>query len=441
MLTFLGYAMVTTFMILIMTKKLTPLLALIVIPILFGLFAGFTSELREMMLDGIRNLAPIGVMLLFAILFFGVMIDTGLFEPVVKRIVSLVKADPLKIMIATAALALFVSLDGDGSTAYMITAAALMPLYRRLGLKPLYFCCLLMLASGIMNMTPWGGPTARAASALGVSPNDLFLPMLFPMVAASAWLFFAAFVFGMRERKRLSYVAGAHSETELQVALKIEREEAFEEPEKPQSARHRKLLPVNFAITTGLMIALVLNILPLPVLFMIGFAVALIVNYPNPKDQRDRLAAHAGNALAVSSMIFAAGIFTGILSGTGMVEAMAKNVTSWLPESLMPHLPVFISTISIPFTFFISNDAFYFGIVPILMKAAQAHGFEAAEIGRASLIGQQVHLLSPLVPSTYLLVSLAGVELGDHQRFTLPWALGAAAVMTAAALLVGAFPF
>ena len=59
--------------------------------------------------------------------------------------------------------------------------------------------------------------------------------------------------------------------------------------------------------------------LPLPVLFMIGFAVALIINYPDLAEQRRRVAHHAGNALSVVSLIFAAGIFTGILSGTGMV--------------------------------------------------------------------------------------------------------------------------
>ena len=432
MTTLLGYGMVITFMVLIMSKRLSPLIALILVPIVFGLMAGHGSSLGPMMLEGIKNVAPIGVMLAFAILFFGVMIDTGLFEPVVKKMVSLVGSDPLKILVATALLGLFVSLDGDGSTTYMITAAALLPLYRRLNLNPLYFCCLLMLASGVMNMTPWGGPTARAASALNVAPNDLFVPMLVPMLSVALWTIFAAVVFGLRERRRIGYPVSISLDTSL--------EEAFEESHKPQLARHRRLLPVNAALTAILMGALISNILPATVLFMVAFAVAMIVNYPKQEDQRERLAAHAGNALSVSSMIFAAGIFTGILSGTGMVDAMANNVSAWLPENLLPYMPVFIALISIPFTFFVSNDAFYFGIMPILLVTAQSHGFDAAEIGRASLIGQQVHLLSPLVPSTYLLVGLAKVELGDHQRFTLPWALGGALLMLVVGLLMGVIP-
>jgi CitMHS family citrate-Mg2+:H+ or citrate-Ca2+:H+ symporter len=432
MLTVLGFAMVTTFMVLIMAKKLSPHLALILVPILFGLLAGFTTELSPMMMEGIRNLAPIAVMLMFAILFFGVMIDTGLFEPIVGFIIKLVGSDPLKITLATAALAIFVSLDGDGSTAYMITGAALLPLYRRVGINPLIFTCIMMMASGLMNLTPWGGPTARAATVLKVSPNDLFLPIIPVMAICALWIFFAAYIFGKKERTRLG--------TRQNLDFEHSREEAFEESEKPQSAHHHKMLPVNILITVTLLVFLIMGLLPLPVIFMVGFAIALIVNYPDPKEQRERLMAHAGNSLAVSSMIFSAGIFTGILSGTGMVDAMAASVVDFIPVSLSPYLPLIIAVLSLPFTFFISNDAFYFGILPILMSAAQKYGFAPGEVGIASLVGQQIHLLSPLVPSTYLLVSLAKVELGDHQRFTLPWAFGAAIVMIVAAMVFGVLP-
>ena len=60
---------------------------------------------------------------------------------------------------------------------------------------------------------------------------------------------------------------------------------------------------------------------------------------------------------------------------------------------------------------------------------------------RRRIVGQQIHLLSPLVASTYLLVATAGVELGDHQRFTMKWALGACAVFMLTSLLLGLFPW
>ena len=56
------------------------------------------------------------------------------------------------------------------------------------------------------------------------------------------------------------------------------------------------------------------------------------------------------------------------------------------------------------------------------------------------MVGQPVHLLSPLVPSTYLLVGLVGVEFDEHQRFTLKWALGSVAVLLVIALATAVIP-
>jgi CitMHS family citrate-Mg2+:H+ or citrate-Ca2+:H+ symporter len=189
-----------------------------------------------------------------------------------------------------------------------------------------------------------------------------------------------------------------------------------------------------------LLTALILALLPLPVLFMLGFAVAALVNYPSIEQQKALLARHAGNALAVVGLIFAAGVFTGILSGTKMVDAMANSVVSLVPPALGPYLAIVTGVLSVPFTFFISNDAFYFGVLPVLAKAGQAYGITAAEMARASLVGQPVHLLSPLVPSTFLLVGLAGVDFDDHQRFTLKWALLSACVLLLAGLLLVVIP-
>ena len=151
MLSLLGFAMVATFMTLIMTRRLTPLVALISVPIAFGLLAGFGGGLGPMMLDGLSKIAPTGVMLMFAILYFGLMIDAGLFDPLVGLLLRIVHGDPVKIVVGTVVLATFVSLDGDGSTTYMITVAALLPLYKRMGLNPLIMACLIMLSSGLMN--------------------------------------------------------------------------------------------------------------------------------------------------------------------------------------------------------------------------------------------------------------------------------------------------
>lgn len=431
-LALLGFLMVATFMTLIMTKKMTPLVALIVIPSLFGVIAGQAAGLGDMMIDGIKNLAPTGVMLLFAILFFSTMTDTGLFDPLVGRLVKLVHGDPLLILLGSVVLCAIVSLDGDGSTTYIITCAALLPLYKRFDMKRIYLVCLLMVTSGIMNLTPWGGPTARAASALKLDPATLFLPLIPGMIAGLAFLLGLAFWFGIKERRRLGHVHLPQRE-----AVDIADLGVSQYPE----ARRPHLRLFNAALVIALLGLLVWGILPLSVLMMIAFAIAMIVNYPGVAQQKERIAAHAGNVLSVVSLIFAAGIFTGILGGTGMVEAMSKEVVGFIPPALGPYMAPITALLSMPFTFFISNDAFYFGMLPILAEAGSHYGVDPMAIARASLMGQPVHLLSPLVPSTYLLVSLAGIDLADHQRFTLLPAAAVCIVMTLVGMIALAFPF
>ena len=496
MLTALAYAMIVVFMFLIMTKRLPALVALIVVPIAFGLIGGFGAGLGPMMLTGIKNLAPTGVMLMFAILYFGVMIDAGLFDPVIRKILALVKGDPMKIVVGTAALAMFVSLDGDGATTYMITVSAMLPLYKRLGMSRLVLACVIMLAGGVFNILPWGGPTARAASALGVDVSEIFVPMILPMVVTIGWVLFVAYVLGKRERKRIGTLqmeakANAPQAANDSLLTPVLAEMAvasqkdgttgqwltpagaaasagsagFTERRAAAPAAHPagaavasdgtgadigaahaatarpKLIWVNFALTAVLMGLLIKGALPLPALFMIFFAIAIMINYPKLQDQKERIAEHAANVVPVVSLIFAAGIFVGILQGTKMVDAIATSVIAAVPAWMGPYMAIVTGVLSIPFTFFISNEAFYFGVVPILAKAAAVYGISAAEIGRASIIGQPVHLLSPLVASTYLLVGMSEVEFGDHQRYTLIWSISASLVMLAAALLFGVIPF
>lgn len=440
MLTVLGLGMILCFMYLIMSRRMTALAALTLIPILFALIAyglGFyvdslghieIKELGEMMLEGVKKLAPTGVMLLFAILYFAIMIDTGLFDPSVKFILRLVKGDPLKVVIGTITLTLIVSLDGDGSTTYMICVAAMLPLYKRLGMSPLIMACLMMLASGIMNLTPWGGPTARAASALHVEASDIFVPMVLPMLIAILWLYFVGFMYGRMERKRLGIIE-----------LDVSHGDDIQISTNPEANRAH-LRWFNGLLTVVLMICLVKGVLPLPILFMIALCIALVVNYKDIDIQKSLVAHHAGSALNVVGIIFAAGIFTGILTGTGMVDAMSKELVAIIPQSMGPFLAPITAVISMPLTFFMSNDAFYYGVLPILSEAASHYGITPVEMARASIVGQPVHLLSPLVPSTYLLCGLAGIEFGQHQKFTIKWAILTCLVMLVAAMLLGVFP-
>lgn len=424
-----GFLMVAVFTALIMSGRLAPAPALILTPLAFGLLAGHGTDMGPMAVEGLREVAPTGVMLLFAILTFSILTGAGLFDPLVRAIVRRAGGDPLKVSLGASALAAVISLDGDGSTTYLITCAAMLPLWRRLGMNPLHLACLLMLVSGVMNLSPWGGPTGRAAAALQLDVSAVFLPLLPAMAAGLAAVFALATVLGLSERRRLG-------------VLDLPEAEAEREAEGARVPRLRQML--NLLILAALMAGLIapafgVKTLPLPVLMMTAFALALTLNHPRPADQAAQVAAHAPAALSVASLIFAAGVLTGVLKGTGMVDAMSSALVAAIPEALGPHLAPAVAAASLPGTFFLSNDAFYFGMLPVLAEAGAAHGIAPADMARAALMGQPFHLLSPLVPSTWLLVGLIRVEMGAHQKFTALPAAGVCLAMALAAMATGAF--
>ena len=491
MLVLLGFAMIAVFMVLIMTKKLTPVLALIIVPTVFGLFAGAGLGIGPMVLDSMKSMTSTAALLMFAIIYFGLMIDVGLFDPLVRFILRKLGNDPAKVVLGTAILAAAVSLDGDGSTTFILTTAAMLPVYLRLKMSPVVLTCVAGLANGTMNILPWGGPTARAASALKISVSDVFVPMIPSLVAGLVVVFVFAWLLGLQERNRLRTVApelwaegaefdggaagtggtggtgdggtgrfgfgrkttgpagaapvgGAPAASGTGVAVLERPEDLVDDRDSamadtaldPNRATLRpKLFWFNLGLTVAVMVTLVANIIPLPFVFMVGAAIALLVNFPKVKDQSAQLIAHAPSIVAVVSMVMAAAVLTGVLNGTGMVKAMSEWLVQIIPADMGPFMAVITGVLSIPMTFFMSNDAFYFGVLPVLSETAAHYGVGAADMARASITGQPFHLQSPLVPAILLLVSLAKVDLGDHHKKVL-WRT---AVISLVMLGVGVF--
>ncbi|MFF7772139.1 CitMHS family transporter [Streptomyces massasporeus] len=478
MLTILGFAMIATFLVLIMMKKMSPIAALVLIPALFCVFVGKGAHLGDYVLDGVTDLAPTAAMLMFAIVYFGVMIDVGLFDPIVRGILKFCKADPMRIVVGTAVLAAIVSLDGDGSTTFMITVSAMYPLYKRLKMSLVVMTGVAAMANGVMNTLPWGGPTARAATALKLDASDIFVPMIPALLVGLLFVFVLSYVLGVRERRRLGVltlddVLEEEQETETvlvgsggsgdgKVSMRKGAaagtggtgsgtdvpegagdsadpgdDDGFQGLDPNRETLRPKLYWFNALLTVSLLTAMIMEWLPIPVLFLIGAALALSVNFPHIPAQRARLAAHADNVLNVSGMVFAAAVFTGVLQGTGMVDQMAKWMVDVIPGSMGPHMALVTGLLSLPLTYFMSNDGFYFGVLPVLAEAGAAHGVTPLEMARASLVGQPLHMSSPLVPAVYVLVGMAKVEFGDHTKFVVKWAALTCLVILGAGMLFG----
>ena len=443
LLTILAYGMIIIFMYVIMKKKLSPFTSLVIIPLIFTLIAiatgvaspppgadGVVPEVNigNFVLDGISTTSKTGIMLLFAILYFSIMLDAGLFDPITKKMIYFAKGDPMKVLMATAVVAAAVSLNGDGTTTTLICCSAFIPIYKKLNMKLMNLGVLVILQNTIMNLLPWGGPTARAMAVLEVDAD--ILSYLAPGMILS--VLYVIFLTTLTDKE-------------------LEEMTIVNDPELLEIRR-----PKNFAFNGILTIVLIgwlvlssfVGQLGLPswiempplLLFLVGTCIALMINYPKLKDQSSRISANAGDAVQVVILVFAAGVFMGLFQGSGMANALANSFVNIIPKQLAGAWGLVIAFISAPGTFFISNDGFYFGVLPVLAEAGRSYGFDNMSMALASLMGQAFHLLSPLVAFIYLLLRLTGLDMGQWQKESAKYALGIFVIFVVTIVALGHMP-
>lgn len=410
----------------IMSRRLSPLAALVLIPVLTSLASGFGLRTSGFIISGIQGMASVISMFVFAILFFGVLSDAGMLKPLINAILRLVGKHPVRIVPGTFFLALLLHLDGSGAVVFLIALPALLPLYDEVGIDRRILACAASLAAGV-NFLPWTGPTLRASAALHVSTIALFRPLLPVQIVG---LFFAVGVcvwLGRKEEKRLGRAP-----------------QATEPPSLPADAyQHGVRFGINVALTLAVLGAALSGQVEPAVCFMLGTVLALMVNFRSAEQQRIQIEAHARPAITMTAILCAAGCFTGILKGTGMLAAMASACVRMLPAQLGTHIPFLLALVAMPLSVVFDPDSFYFGVLPILATTAGAYGIAPTTVAQAALLGEHTtgFPVSPLTPATFLVTGLTGVDLGEHQRFTGPFLFLASLVMTFAAVAFGIFSF
>ncbi|WP_299049800.1 citrate:proton symporter [uncultured Nocardioides sp.] len=456
MLALAGFLTIAVILVLLLTRRIAAVVALAGVPILAALLAGFTpTEVSEAVTTGLTGVAGVTTMFVFAIVYFGVMRDAGLFDPIIRRIVSLAGDTPATVCVATTALACVAHLDGAGATTFLITIPAMMPLFDRLGMSRVTLTACVGMGAGVMNLLPWGGPTARAATTTGTDANELWVPLIPAQVAGVVAALLIAFLLGRKESRRLSRapetVAAAAGGAGGSAAGSAPGSDAGDASQGPGAGpvtlsaeeaalRRPRLFWFNAALTVVLIGLLVAAVATPEVVFVLGAIVALLVNYPGISQQTARIQAHAEGAMLMASTLLAAGVFLGILDATGMVTAMAESAASVVPDAAGPALPLIVGVLGVPLSLLFGPDAYYFAVLPVLMGVGAEFGVADVDIARASLVGQETvgFPISPLTGSFYLLTGLAGVDIGRHIRHLIGYVWLLSLVMLAVAALTGA---
>jgi citrate-Mg2+:H+ or citrate-Ca2+:H+ symporter, CitMHS family len=420
-------AIVGVMLTVILTNRLSPLAAMILVPVIGAALLGHGAGVPGWIIAGVTKIAPVAGMFVFAILFFGVVSDAGLLAPLVGGVLRLVGRRPSRITMGTALLALLIHLDGSGAVCFLITVPAMLPLYEQLGMDRRILACCASLAAGV-NFLPWTGPTLRASAALHIPTAQIFAPMLPVQVVGLVFVFGAAWWMGRREERRLAALPPA------QQAVDTPPAEAEADP------LHRPhLFWLNLVITLAVIALMVSGKAEPVVVFMVASALVLAINYPRAKDQRERIEAHARPAMMMAGILFAAGAFTGIMNGAGLIHALAQSSVALVPQGFGRSIPLLVAVTGMPLSVVFDPDSFYFGVMPVVAQVAGHFGVPPVQVAQAALLGMHTvgFPISPLTPATFLVAGLSRIELGEHQRFAFPWLLGATLVMTLAALATG----
>ncbi|NHV30243.1 CitMHS family transporter [Burkholderia sp. D-99] len=435
MLPLLGLGTIVVLLAAILSKRMSPLVALIIVPIAASLIGGFGLHTSKFVIDGLKGLAPVVGMFVFAILYFGTITDAGTLDPIIDRILRAVGTRPTRIVMGTTLLALLIHLDGSGAVCFLVTIPAVLPLYDRLKMDRRVLAAAVSMAAGI-NFLPWTGPMIRASASLHLPVSALFNPLIPVQAIGLVFVFGVAYWLGRREEKRLGL-----SRDDASIPLP-KRELTPDE----QALRRPHLFWFNLVLTLVVLGTMVVmgEKIPPAIMFMVGLCIALMVNYPDVDMQRKRIDAHARAALMMAGILLAAGVFTGIMQGSGMLKAMAQAAVGFVPPSMAGHIPVVLGFASMPLSMLFDPDSFYFGVLPVIAEVAGQLGVPAVQVGQvgqAALLGQMTtgFPVSPLTPATFLVVGLCGIELAEHQKFTFPLLFGASIVMTIACVVLGIF--
>ncbi len=431
-LAIIGFVLMIVLMYVLIREKMSPIVAFILLPLLAAIIAGCgLSEIEGFVEDGMATMLSTAVLFVFSISYFSLMSEVGLFDPIINFLVKKTGKSMLVIFMAIVLVTFVAHLDGSGATTFLIVVPAFLPICKKYGIRSQALLGAMMGAYSTMNIVPWGGPTMRASSVAGIEPGDLYSFIMPGVITIAILAFGIAFVVYRIEKRN-----GAGTQI---VAQGTEEEEKTEESQKTSKG----IYWFNLILTLIMLILLFMNIdFPLYAVFMAAFAIALIVNFPDVKVQSKKIKDYGANAMVMCMTLFAVGIFMGVISGAGMVEAMAKAIVNALPSGIAPHMHWVMALFSVPLMMILGTDAFYYALLPIIIGVVEPFGVSAASVAATFLLTATFGTpVSPSVAAVYVGLGLTDVSIGDHIKYSLRLVWPASIIVLIASTILGVIPF
>lgn len=458
----LGLLCIVAIVVTLFQSKTLPSIAFIVFPFILAMIlvlGGYISldGVESMIKTGFNSTAPTAALFVFSVLYFGIMTDAGMFDVIIGKLMKLVGNSVVGVTVMTTVIALIGHLDGGGASTFCIVVPSMLPVYKKMHMRPTTLLRVSVLAMGVLNLMPWSGPTARAATVLGIEASDLWSTLL-PIQAFGIVLCLAhAVLAGIQEQRRGAGLNGKLAQLEGDVVLDEATQEAQNDLARP------KLFLFNILLTVAVIALLIWDKFPSYLPFMLGVAVSILVNYGlDSKMHKKIINLHAGPALMMCSTLMGAAVLMGVLTTSfdpsgavisaktmeipadatlSVVRCLANIIRDILPSALGQQLPLVIGVLSVPLALAFDTDSYFYGMLPVMIAIGQGFGVEALPIAVAMVVCRNcATFISPMVPATLLGTGLADVDIKDHIKCSFLYVWGFSILCMIFAVILGILP-
>ena len=432
MLTAVGFLMLLIIVVLLLTGKVSLPPIFVVVPVVACLICGFgLAQINDFIGTGLKSVLNTVALFTFAVLYFSILNDVGMFDVIVSKLMRYLGNKVEVAMWITCLVATISHLDGSGATTMLVTIPMMLPIYKKMKIRPQALLLLAAICSGSMNMTPWCSSVLRLTSATGGDAMELWRYVLPLQVICLILSYLIVIPLAKLERKN-----GAGMTEEEFKALKATLNQPVE------TKVSMKVIYFDIILTVAILIAMLSGVVKSNLGFMVALAVALVVNFPNPKDQTKKVKEFGGTALNMIMIIFSIGVLVGVLKDSGMMDGMVALILAIIPESLGSHITWIISALSVPLSMFLGSDTVYMAVAPIMANVVTAYGSTMLQLNAAFLIGACLSANLCLVgPTPYLALGLADVDMPSNLKYCFPWVFGMSLLVSVIAGVIGVIPF
>lgn len=441
-------------------SKTLPSIAFIVFPSILAMIlvmGGYYNieQIGKLIEGGFDSTGPTAALFVFSVLYFGIITDAGMFNIIIEKLMKRVSANVIGVTVMTSLIALIAHLDGSGVSTFLIVVPAMLPVYKKMHMRKTTLLRCAVLTMGVLNLTPWAGPTMRVATVLGVEAGALWKTIIPIQIFGIVLCLVHAVLAGIQEKKRGAGLNGKLA----QEAVDNDTDNEIKVKEENDLARPKFFL-FNILLTIAVIALLIWDQFPSYVPFMLGVAVAIFVNYKPVKMQKKIIIRHAGPALMMCSTLMGAAVLLGILvygfnadgvaaiakpgvvmMKTSVVSNMADLITMILPTTLGHHLPLVIGILSVPLTLTFDTDSFFYGMLPLIISIGASFGLNAMPIAIAMLVCRNcATFISTMVPATLLGVGVAKVDINDHIKASFGYVWAFSIICMIFAIVIGLIP-